>query len=73
MPARVGNISKDSQLLHNYLSKEQMNLTALLMFLGLRHGLTPRQIIDLPDNLKEEVPSWQKKSSSGRKYGSTLS
>lgn len=73
MPARIGNISKDSQLLHNYLTREQMHLTALLMFLGLRHGLTPRQIIDLPDNLKEEVPSWQKKSNSARRFGSTPS
>lgn len=67
MPARVGNISKDTQLLHKYLSREQMNLTALLMFLGLRHGLTPHQIIELPDKVKKEVPSWQRKSRSARR------
>jgi hypothetical protein len=44
-----------------------MHLTALLMFLGLRHGLTPQQIIELPDKVEKEVPSWRKKSSSARK------
>jgi hypothetical protein len=67
MPARIGNISKDSQIRHNYLIREQMHLTALLMFLGLRHGLTPQQIIELPDKVEKEVPSWRKKSSSARK------
>jgi hypothetical protein len=72
MAARLtGNTSEGAMLLGAYLAEQKGNLTALLMYLGLRHGMTPRQIIDLPNNLKEEVPSWQRKSNSERRYDST--